>query len=162
MKTTDNIEKILTPQCEFKASAGLKDRILEAAAQEEVQAVQDAPKVRKINFRGWISTCAAAAAVIAIVLVFRPGTTPMYAASDFFHSAIEYFTGHPSFVATLEVRTKTKESFSYINISRRFICHTMAVDPQTGRWPLEKSVANDVGRFREYFFLKNIAPISIE
>ena len=83
MKTTDNIEKILTPQCEFKASAGLKDRILEAAA------------------------------VIAIVLVFRPCTTPMYAASDFFHSAIEYFTGHPSFVATLEVRTKPKESFSY-------------------------------------------------
>lgn len=125
MKTTDNIEKILTPQCEFKASAGLKDRILEAAA------------------------------VIAIVLVFRPCTTPMYAASDFFHSAIEYFTGHPSFVATLEVRTKPKESFSYINISRRFIKHTMAVDPQTGRWSLEKSVANDVGRFREYFFEKH-------
>ena len=49
MKTTDNIEKILTPQCEFKASAGLKDRILEAAAQEEVQAVQDAPKVQKMK-----------------------------------------------------------------------------------------------------------------
>ncbi len=139
MKTTDNIEKILTPQCEFKASAGLKDRILEAAAQEEVQAVQDAPKVRKINFRGWISTCAAAVAVIAMILVFRPGTTPMYAASDLFHSAIEYFIGHPSFVATLDVRTRSHDNFSYIDMRRRFIRHTMAVDPQTGRWSLEKS-----------------------
>ena len=139
MKTTDNIEKMLTPQCEFKASADLKDRILEAAAQEEVQAAQDTTKVRKVNFRRWIGSCAAAVAVIAIVLVFRPGTTPMYAASDLFHSAIEYFTGHPSFVATLDVRTKPKESFSYINMGRRFIKHTMAVDPQTGRWSLEKS-----------------------
>ena len=139
MKTTDNIEKMLTPQYEFKASAGLKDRILAAAAQEEVQAVQDAPKVGKINFRGWISTCAAAVAVIAMILVFRPGTTPMYAASDFFHSAIEYFTGHPSFVATLDVRTRSHDNFSYIDMRRRFIRHTMAVDPQTGRWSLEKS-----------------------
>lgn len=139
MKTTDNIEKMLTPQSEFKASAGLKDRILEAAAQSEPQAEQEMPKVRKVNFRRWISSCAAAVAVIAMILVFRPGTTPMYAASDFFHSAIEYFTGHPSFVATLEVRTKPEESFSYINIGCRFIRHTMAVDPQTGRWSLEKS-----------------------
>ena len=112
MKTIDNIEKILTPQCEFKASASLKDRILEGAAQKEVQAVQDAPKVRKVNFRRWIGSCAAAVAVIAMILVFRPGTTQMYAASDFFHSAIEYFTGHPSFVATLEVRTEPKELLS--------------------------------------------------
>ena len=139
MKTTDNIEKMLTPQCEFKASAGLRDRILEAAAQSEPQAEQEMPKIRKVNFRRWISSCAAAVAVIAMILVFRPGATPMYAASDFFRSAIEYFTGNPSFVATLEVRTTPEESFSYINMARRFIRHTMAVDPQTGRWSLEKS-----------------------
>ncbi len=139
MKTTDNIEKMLTPQCEFKASAGLRGRILEAAAQSEPQAEQEMPKIRKVNFRRWISSCAAAVAVIAMILVFRPGATPMYAASDFFRSAIEYFTGHPSFVATLEVRTTPEESFSYINMARRFIRHTMAVDPQTGRWSLEKS-----------------------
>ncbi len=139
MKTTDNIEKMLTPQCEFKPSAGLKDRILETASQAQIQTVHEEPKVRKLNFHGWISTCAAAVAVIAILLVFRPGTPPIYAASDFFHAAIEYFTGHPSFVANIDVRTKPKENFSYINMSRRFIRHTMAVEPQTGRWSLEKS-----------------------
>lgn len=139
MKNTDNIEKMLTPQCEFKASANLKDRILEAAAQSEPQQIRSAPKVHKINFRRWATSCAAAAAVIAAVVIFKPGTTPMYAATDFFHAAIEYFTGHPSFVASIKVRTEPQENFSYINMCRRFVEHTMAVEPQTERWALDKS-----------------------
>ena len=139
MKNTDNIEKMLTPQCEFKASANLKDRVLEAAAHCEPQQKQSAPKVHKINFRRWATSCAAAAAVIAAVVIFKPGTTPMYAATDFFHAAIEYFTGHPSFVASIKVRTEPQENFSYINMCRRFVEHTMAVEPQTERWALDKS-----------------------
>ena len=139
MKNTDNIEKMLTPQCEFKASANLKDRILEAAAQSEPQQIRSAPKVHKINFRRWATSCAAAAAVIAAVVILKPGTTPMYAATDFFHAAIEYFTGHPSFVASIKVRTEPQENFSYINMCRRFVEHTMAVEPQTERWALDKS-----------------------
>ena len=139
MKNTDNIEKMLTPQCEFKASANLKDRILEAAAQSEPQQIRSAPKVHKVNFRRWATSCAAAAAVIAAVVIFKPGTTPMYAATDFFHAAIEYFTGHPSFVAAIKVRTEPQENFSYINMCRRFVEHTMAVEPQTERWALDKS-----------------------
>ena len=139
MKNTDNIEKMLTPQCEFKASANLKDRVLEAAAHCEPQQKQSAPKVHKINFRRWATSCAAAAAVIAAVVIFKPGTTPMYAATDFFHAAIEYFTGHPSFVAAIKVRTEPQENFSYINMCRRFVEHTMAVEPQTERWALDKS-----------------------
>ena len=139
MKNTDNIEKMLTPQCEFKASANLKDRILEAAAQSEPQQIRSAPKVHKVNFHRWATSCAAAAAVIAAVVIFKPGTTPMYAATDFFHAAIEYFTGHPSFVAAIKVRTEPQENFSYINMCRRFVEHTMAVEPQTERWALDKS-----------------------
>ena len=139
MKNTDNIEKMLTPQCEFKASANLKDRVLEAAAHCEPQQKQSAPKVHKINFPRWATSCAAAAAVIAAVVIFKPGTTPMYAATDFFHAAIEYFTGHPSFVAAIKVRTEPQENFSYINMCRRFVEHTMAVEPQTERWALDKS-----------------------
>ena len=139
MKNTDNIEKMLTPQCEFKASAKLKDRVLEAAAQSEPQQIRSAPKVHKINFRRWATSCAAAAAVIAAVVIFKPGTTPMYAATDFFHAAIEYFTGHPSFIAAIKVRTEPQENFSYINMCRRFVEHTMAVEPQTERWALDKS-----------------------
>ena len=139
MKNTDNIEKMLTPQCEFKTLANLKDRILEAAAQIEPQQIRSAPKVHKINFRRWATSCAAAAAVIAAVVIFKPGTTPMYAATDFFHAAIEYFTGHPSFVAAIKVRTEPQENFSYINMCRRFVEHTMAVEPQTERWALDKS-----------------------
>ena len=139
MKNTDNIEKMLTPQCEFKASANLKDRILEAAAQSEPQQIRSAPKVHKINFRRWATSCAAAAAVIAAVVIFKPGTTPMYAATDLFHAAIEYFTGHPSFVAAIKVRTEPQENFSYINMCRRFVEHTMAAEPQTERWALDKS-----------------------
>ena len=56
MKNTDNIEKTLIPQCEFKASANLKDRILEAAAQREPQQIRSAPKVQKINFRRWATS----------------------------------------------------------------------------------------------------------
>ena len=139
MKNTDNIEKMLTPQCEFKASANLKDRILEAAAQSEPQQIRSAPKVHKINFRRWATSCAAAAAMIAAVVIFKPGTTPMYASSDFFHAAIEYFTGHPSFVVAIKVRTEPQENFSYINMCRRFVEHTMTVEPQTERWALDKS-----------------------
>ena len=139
MKNTDNIEKMLTPQCEFKASSGLKNRILEAAEQSEPQQTHAAPKVHRVNFRRWVTSCAAAAAVIVAVVILKPGATPMYAASDFFHAAIEYFTGHSSFVAAIKVRTDPQENFSYINMGRRFVGHTLAVDPQTERWTLDKS-----------------------
>ena len=149
MKNTDNIEKMLTPQCEFKTSSSLKDRILESAAQSEPQQMQPARKVHRINFRRWMTSCAAAVAVIALVLIFRPGTTPMYAATKFFNAAIEYFTEHPAFTATIEVRTDSEENFSYIDMRCRFVEHTFSVEPQTGRWSLAKSgrIAVNDGQF---------------
>ena len=76
MKNTDNIEKMLTPQCEFKASSGLKNRILEAAEQSEPPQTHAAPKVHRVNFRRWVTSCAAPPPQIAAILNPKPDATP--------------------------------------------------------------------------------------
>ena len=112
MKTTDNIEKMLTPQCEFKASAGLKDRILEAAAQEEIK-----PSARtKFVYMKYIATSIAAAiALVAIIFVGKSSVTPIYAADKIFADAAEILNNINSYTATIKVRTDPHENFSYIN-----------------------------------------------
>ncbi len=133
MKTND-IEKMLSPKCEFRASDNLKGRILEQAQSEAVpQTTKTIPWLR------WATSIAAAVAIVAVAVIVKPGSTPMYAAEAFFHRAAEYFMNSPSFIAEFEVRTKADENFSYINMSRGFVEHRMTVMPENDFWMLEKS-----------------------
>ncbi len=132
MKTND-IEKMLSPKCGFKASENLKNRILEQAQEEAVpQTTRTVPWLR------WATGMAAAVAIVAVAVIVKPGSTPMYAAEALFHKAAEYFMNSPSFTAEFEVRTKADENFSYIKMSRRFVEHTMTVIPENDFWMLEK------------------------
>lgn len=133
MKTSD-IEKMLTPKYEFRAPDRLKKRIIESA---EAEAFCETRK----RFHWWkLATSLAAAAVIAVVaVVVKPGSAPLYAAESLFHRAAELFLHNDSFSATFDVRTKTEESFYYINMGKGFIEHRMSVMPQKGLWLLEKS-----------------------
>ncbi len=131
MKTND-IEKMLSPKCEFRASDNLKSRILEQAQAEAV------PQTKTVPWLRWATSIAAAIAIVAITVIVKPGSTPMYAAEAFFHKAAEYFMNSPSFTATFEVRTKADENFSYINMTKRFIEHRMTVMPESDFWMLEK------------------------
>ena len=135
MKTTDNIEKMLTPQCEFKASAGLKDRILEAAAQEEIK-----PSARtKFVFLKYIATSIAAAiALVAIVFVGKSSISPAYAADKIFADAAEILNNINSYTAIIKVRTDSHENFSYVNPLGRFVEHTITVQQSTGKWLIDK------------------------
>ncbi len=132
MKAND-IEKMLSPKCEFRASDNLKSRILDQAQSEAV------PQTRTVPWFRWATSMAAAIAIVAVAVIVKPGSTPMYAAEAFFHRAAEYFMNSPSFTATFEVRTKTDENFSYINMSKKFVGHTMTVMPESDFWMLEKS-----------------------
>ncbi len=133
MKTND-IEKMLSPKCDFRASDNLKSRILESAKAEAVpQTIRTVPWLR------WATSIAAAVAVVAVAVIVKPGSTPMYAAEALFHKAAEYFMNSPSFTAEFEVRTKANENFSYINMSKRFVEHRMTVMPENDFWMLEKS-----------------------
>ncbi len=132
MKTND-IEKMLSPKCEFRASDNLKSRILEKA---QAETVPQTPKT--VPWLRWATSIAAAVAIVALTVVVKPGSTPMYAAEAFFHKAAEYFMNSPSFTAEFEVRTKADENFSYINMTRRFVEHRMIVMPEGDFWMLEK------------------------
>ena len=135
MKTTDNIEKMLTSQCEFKPSAGLKDRILEAAAQEEIK-----PSARtKFVYMKYIATSIAAAiALVAIIFVGKSSVTPIYAADKIFADAAEILNNINSYTATIKVRTDPHENFSYVNPFGRFVEHTITVQHSTGKWLIDK------------------------
>ncbi len=146
MKTND-IEKMLSPKCEFRASDNLKNRILEHAQAEAVPE----SSVKTVPWLRWATSIAAAAAIVAVAVIVQPGRTPMYAAEAFFHKAAEYFMNSPSFSATFEVRTKADENFSYINMGRRFVEHRMTVMPESDFWMLEKSGRKAV-RNNEYIW----------
>ena len=86
MKTTDNIEKMLTPQCEFKASSSLKDRILEAAAQEEITTPA---RPRLVIMKYLATSVAAAIALLAVLFIGKSSVQPTYAAEKIFADAAE-------------------------------------------------------------------------
>ncbi len=147
MKTND-MEKMLSPKCTFRASDDLKKRIL-AAAEAEIlietetaPEMKSAPKTPRVTSWWHIPTSlVAAAACIAVVLFVRPSSTPLYAAEslDQFRKAAELLLQHPAFTASFEVRTRATENFSYMDPRRRFVEHTLTVMPGSDEWILEKS-----------------------
>ena len=135
MKTTDNIEKMLTPQCEFKASSSLKDRILEAAAQEEITTPA---RPRLVIMKYLATSVAAAIALLAVLFIGKSSVQPTYAAEKIFADAAEILNNLNSYTAILKVRTDPQENFSYINPWGRFVEHTVTVQQSNGHWSIDK------------------------
>ncbi len=130
----ENIEQMLTPRCEFRASDSLKDRIMNAAAKKNVM---EMPKRRRPIMR-WLSTGVAAAIIIVVVVLAALPSTPAYAAAAPFRIAAEQFDKTLSFKATIKVRTQPIQPFGYVGLEQDFVNHKMVVQSSTGRWSLDK------------------------
>ena len=131
---TKDIEKRLSPQCEFHASEHLADKVMRAAAQEARPAKTGAPGFR---WKTVFASAAAVAAMVAIFFVVKPEGTPAYAAEKLFARAADYFTAVDGYILHFDVRTIPQEQFSYTNPVKRFVHHTMTV-ASDGRWRLDK------------------------
>ena len=134
MKKNDKIEKMLTPDCEFKASESLKSRIMEAAEKEKAPGHRPAIQ---FHWRSAFATCTAALAIVAAVIIIKPGSTPAHAAGTMFARAAAYFTNVSGYTVHFEARTLPFDNFSYINPASRFVEHKMNVCSD-GTWSLDK------------------------
>ena len=131
---TKDIEKRLSPQCEFHASEHLVEKVLRAAALEARPAKTGTPGFR---WKTVFASAAALAAMVALFLVVKPEGTPAYAAEKLFARAAEYFTAVDGYILHFDVRTLPQEQFSYTNPAKGFVRHTMTV-ASDGRWKLDK------------------------
>ncbi|MBR5699823.1 MAG: hypothetical protein IKX37_01880 [Bacteroidales bacterium] len=131
---TKDIEKLLTPQCEFHASDNLVNKVMGAAAREVQPAKTGSPGFR---WKTVFASAAAVAAMVALFFVVKPEGTPAYAAEKLFARAAEYFTAVDGYVVHFDVRTTGHEQFSYTNPAKGFVGHTMTV-ASDGRWKLDK------------------------
>ena len=134
------MENTLTPNCEFHASNNLKEKVLQAAEQKVISG-------KTIRLKSWktaLATCAATAAVVAIVLLIKPGMTPLYAENDVFARAAQFISKVSGYTITFDARTLPNDNFSYIDASKAFVEHKMSVCAD-GRWQLDKG-----GRMAEF------------
>lgn len=134
------IEKTLTPDCEFHVSKSLKEKVMQAAEQETVSE----KTVKLSSWKTLLATCAATAAIIAIVLLIKPGMTPLYAEEGIFARAARFFNKTNGYTITFDARTLPNDNFSYIDASKAFVEHKMSVC-NDGRWSLDKG-----GRIAEF------------
>lgn len=132
------------PQCEVRAPASLKARILAAAAQS-TSAPEQTPSLpaalRKKRPARWLRPLAAAAACILLaVLLINPGRQArVYAAKTLFRNAAAALDQSGPFYMEMDVRTLPRENFSYIDASQSFVRHRMWVVPGIpGQWRLDK------------------------
>lgn len=124
----------LQPRCEFRASAGLRDRIMQTAREESAAERHEPHFVRRTAV--WLS---AAAVIVAALFAVNPlRICRAYAASRMFATAAEKFGSTPAFSMDIYVRTDPHDSFSYIDASADFVTHRLTVEPYANRWRLEK------------------------
>lgn len=140
MNSKSEIEKTLAPNCEFRASKTLKEKVMQAAERE------DTPEktVRLSSWKTVFATCAAVAAIIVLVILIKPGMTPLYAEESIFARAARFFNKVSGYAITFEARTLPNDNFSYVNASKSFVNHEMKVCSD-GRWQLDKG-----GRIAEF------------
>lgn len=150
----EKIIDMLTPHCEFRASDGLKERVLAAARNEaDIHGETDGSKREKTLFILRAAWFAAAAAVLLALFVLNPAEMyRVHAAEKLLATAAEIFRDTPSFEIGLKVRTEPQENFSYINAHAPFVGHRMTVEPSTGRWRLEKPQRTALNDGREVVF----------
>lgn len=133
----EKIIDALTPHCSFRASDGLKERVLaEARRETEKESRRTRPLFTRLRAT---AAFAAAAAILLALLIINPAE--MYranAAGRLLDAAAEIFGSTPSFGMTIEVRTLPQENFAYIDADAKFVKHSLTVEPSTGRWRLAK------------------------
>lgn len=113
---------------------------MQAAEQENVSE----KTVKLSSWKTALATCAATAAIIAIVLLIKPGMTPLYAEEGIFARAARFFNKASGYTITFDARTLPNDNFSYIDASKAFVEHKMSVC-NDGRWQLDKG-----GRIAEF------------
>ena len=134
MKKNSKIEKMLAPDCEFKASGSLKARIMESAQAEPVPGRKPAGPP---HWRTAFATFAVALAVVAVLIIIKPGSEPVYAAGSLFARAAKYLSSVSGYSVHFEARTLPFDNFSYIDPSSGFVEHKMNVCSD-GKWNLDK------------------------
>lgn len=131
---------VTAPRTEAHASAGLKARILQAAAETENTRPVAASKRRSLWLRPLTATLSAAALIALVLLVFDPvGRYQAHAAERIFRDAADQLDGNRSFLLEMEVRTLPQENFAFIDADAPFVKHRMWVENGQNRWRLEKA-----------------------
>lgn len=139
----EQIIDMLTPKVEVKPSSDLRERILQAAAQQSAQqsAKQAKSKTvaqpkRRITY--WLGAIGSMAAVVAVAITMMVNT-PAYAARKYFSNALLAVQDAKTMIMKLSVRTEADEPIDYINPEDDFIPATVKViynDPML--WCIEK------------------------
>ena len=116
------IVDMLTPRCEVKPSADLKDRILEAAASQ----AQAAPirKPRRVVYFMRVAVSMAAVVAVAVVVMFN---TPATAARRLLADAVVAANNAKTMILELNVRTEPNETFEFISPECHFVPTTVKV-----------------------------------
>ena len=133
----EKIIDALTPHCSFRASNGLKERVL-AEARRETEKENRRTKPLFTRLRATAAFAAAAAVLLALFVINPAKMYRANAAGRLLDNAAEIFGSTPSFGMTIEVRTLPQENFSYIDADAKFVRHSLTVEPSTGRWRLAK------------------------
>lgn len=133
----EKIIDALTPHCSFRASNGLKERVL-AEARRETDEKSRRTKPLFTRLRAAAAFAAAAAVLLALFVINPAEMYRANAAGRLLDAAAEIFGSTPSFGMTIEVRTLPQENFSYIDADAKFVRHSLTVEPSTGRWRLAK------------------------
>lgn len=137
----EQIIDMLTPKVEVKPSADLRERILQAAAQQSSQQtipLTNQPKQPKHRISYWIGAIGSMAAVVAVAITMM-FNTPAYAARKYFSNALLAMQDAKTMIMKLSVRTEADEPMDYINPKEDFIPATIKViynDPML--WCIEK------------------------
>ena len=133
-----HIIDMLTPKVEVKPSANLRERILQAAAQQSESNSQAQPKRTRSRMSYWLGAIGSAAAVVAIAITLT-FNTPAYAARKYFSNALIAVQDAKTMVMQLMARTVPNEPIDYFNPSLDFIPATIKViynEPML--WSIEK------------------------
>ena len=133
-----HIIDMLTPKVEVKPSSDLRERILQAAAQQSESNSQAQPKRSRSRMSYWLGAIGSAAAVVAIAITLT-FNTPAYAARKYFSNALIAVQDAKTMVMQLMARTAPNEPIDYFNPSLDFIPATIKViynEPML--WSIEK------------------------
>lgn len=135
-KQQEQIIQMLTPNIEVKPSTDLKQKILQAAAQQQAEQATAKPRHSRLSY--WIGAATSMAAIVAIAITFMLNT-PAYAARRYFSNAIIAANEVKSMIIKLKVRTKADEPIDYINPECDFVPATIkAIYDDPILWSIEK------------------------
>ena len=139
----EQIIDMLTPKVEVKPSSDLRERILQAAAQQSAQRSAQQAKSKTVaqpkrHITYWLGAIGSMAAVVAVAITMMVNT-PAYAARKYFSNALLAVQDAKTMIMKLSVRTEADEPIDYINPEDDFIPATVKViynDPML--WCIEK------------------------